>query len=366
MPKVSIIVPVYNGEKYIDNTIKMLLDSSMQDIEIVVVDDESKDSSYAICKKYAELDERVKLYRKVNEGGVYATRNYGLARATGEYVCFCDQDDFVDKTMYERMYSEAVKCSADLIMCGTGRCINGIREAFEVLEDAEYNGREIINLILANLFAGTDIYSKNAVCLSNTIWKCMIKNECIKRNQIRFMRYVNFEDDWLFLLNVLACSQKIVTVSEVLYYWRINPNSETYMAKYVENMYNKDICVERHIVDIMKKCGIDQNYIDLFHKHYSCSRYIRLIENEQKNFDCSLSKKMDVIKVIHKEDDLQDNIQIAKYYHRNYFRKKVALFFVKHRQYKMAYLFLLMFRKIKMLCMENKQWLRLEKNLSKR
>ena len=105
-PKVSIIVPVYNVEKYIRRCIDSLKNQTLEDIEIILVDDSSTDSSLEICKKAAEEDSRIKVIHKVNEGAGLA-RNAALEIAEGEYIGFADSDDYIDKEMYKTLYEKA-------------------------------------------------------------------------------------------------------------------------------------------------------------------------------------------------------------------------------------------------------------------
>ena len=117
MPKVSIIVPVYNVEKYLDRCMSSLLNQTLKDIEIIMVDDESPDNCPQLCDEYARKDERVKVIHKKN-GGLGLARNSGLEIATGEYVAFVDSDDFVDINMYQELYSTADSYDSDIVYCG--------------------------------------------------------------------------------------------------------------------------------------------------------------------------------------------------------------------------------------------------------
>src|SRR5574344_1424030 len=105
-PKVSIIVPIYNVEKYLDRCMESLLNQTLKDIEIIMVDDGSPDNCPKMCDEYAKRDKRVKVIHKKNGGLGYA-RNSGLDIATGEYVAFVDSDDYVDVNMYETLYNFA-------------------------------------------------------------------------------------------------------------------------------------------------------------------------------------------------------------------------------------------------------------------
>lgn len=117
MQKISIIVPAYNVEKYIDRCLKTLVNQTLQDIEIIIVNDGSKDKSEEIIEKYVkQYPTKIKYYEKKN-GGLSSARNYGLGYATGEYVAFLDSDDYVEKNMYEEMYNLAKKENADMVEC---------------------------------------------------------------------------------------------------------------------------------------------------------------------------------------------------------------------------------------------------------
>ena len=108
MPKISIIVPIYNVEKYLDRCVRSLCNQTLQDIEIILVDDQSPDDCPRMCDEYAKQDSRIIVIHKKNGGLGYA-RNSGMKVATGEYVAFVDSDDYVDLDMFESMYNSAKK-----------------------------------------------------------------------------------------------------------------------------------------------------------------------------------------------------------------------------------------------------------------
>ena len=112
--KVSIIVPVYNVEKYLDRCLESLVNQTLRDIEILVVNDGTKDNSQKIIDKYAKMDSRVIPFKKKN-GGLSDARNYALDKASGEYVGFVDSDDYVAKDMYEKLYNKAIEENADIV-----------------------------------------------------------------------------------------------------------------------------------------------------------------------------------------------------------------------------------------------------------
>ena len=119
-PKVSIIVPVYNCEKYIERCMDSLINQTLTDIEIIVIDDESKNATFEILKEYEKKDKRIKLLTKKNSG-VSSSRNKGIELAIGKYIAFVDGDDWIDLDCVEKMYDVAEKNKTDITMCSYTR-----------------------------------------------------------------------------------------------------------------------------------------------------------------------------------------------------------------------------------------------------
>ena len=159
MPKVSVIVPVYNVEKYLEKCLESLIMQTLSDIEIITVDDGSTDDSKKIIKKFTEkYPEKLKYYYKEN-GGLSSARNFGIPHAHGEYIAFLDSDDYIEPTMYEEMYNVAKKENSDMVECDfiweypnkkvydCGKIYNGKKEALEKARVVAWNKlikREII------------------------------------------------------------------------------------------------------------------------------------------------------------------------------------------------------------------------------
>ena len=117
MPKVSVIVPFYNVEKYIEKCLNSLVNQSLEEIEIILVNDGSQDSSKEKAKEIEKkFPNKIKYYEKAN-GGLGDARNFGIKYATGEYIAFLDSDDYVEPTMYEEMYEKAKQENADMVEC---------------------------------------------------------------------------------------------------------------------------------------------------------------------------------------------------------------------------------------------------------
>lgn len=124
IPKVSIIVPVYNGEQYLTKCINSILDQTLSDFEVIIINDGSTDNSEHICRDYSLRDDRIKVISKSN-GGLSSARNAGLRLAKGEYIGFVDSDDYVDKDMFGLLFQLAEDTQSDIAVCKLGREING-------------------------------------------------------------------------------------------------------------------------------------------------------------------------------------------------------------------------------------------------
>ena len=119
-PLLSVIIPVYNGERYLGETIECILNASYKEIELLLIDDGSSDDSAKLCAAYMKTEQRIRYIYQEN-GGIVSARNKGLLEASGDYVCFCDQDDLVEPLMYERLINKMALYEAEIGLCSTGR-----------------------------------------------------------------------------------------------------------------------------------------------------------------------------------------------------------------------------------------------------
>ena len=114
---ISIIIPVYNVEKYLNKCLNSVIEQTYKNIEVILIDDGSTDNSGKICDEYAKNDIRIKIIHQQN-GGVSTARNNGLEHATGKYITFVDSDDYIEKEMIETMAKKIMKKNADIVICG--------------------------------------------------------------------------------------------------------------------------------------------------------------------------------------------------------------------------------------------------------
>lgn len=277
---ISVIIPVYNGEQYIEKTIKCILQSSYKDIEVIVVIDGSPDHSLEICKNISRTDARVKVYEKEN-GGICQARNYGIARANGEYICVCDQDDIVRPQMYEKMMERLTTENADMCFCGTGQVVNGQVVPFETFEDATFEGRDIQKqLLLPIIFEGYDI----PIAMSKehrypSIWKAIIRRSFYEKHHLQFHAYVSFEDDYLMMIDLLSLASKVCTVKYRGYLWNVGLNSESHARKYIADIGSKQ---QKWVDDVCQSVAyteLSDEEKDYVHQVMNCKMYVDAILN---------------------------------------------------------------------------------------
>lgn len=361
--KVSVIVPIYNAADYIEKTMDMLCRSLLKEIEIIAVNDGSTDNSYEKLIKCAKQDKRIRVINKSN-GGIFEARNKGLEAAKGKYICFCDQDDVVEPQMYERMYRQIEKEQCDVAICSTGRCTDNIKTPYWVTEDTCYEKEDVIMHCFLPLVFNRSVLFKDDT-MYNTIWKCMISKYLIKKYGISFRRYVNFEDDRLFLLDVLARSQKVVLLSDVLYYWRINPASESHAARYIKGLYQKDIRFQEATIEIMICAGTEEKYQALFRNINGAWRYSRIVENEVNHTGARFREKIYIIKKIYGETDFEDNVRMATFFPENMFIRKMVCRFLERRWPVGAYGVYKLYVVIRRKCQDKSFWIKAEKKAMK-
>lgn len=163
--KISIIVPIYNVEKYLKRCVDSILNQSFKDYELILVNDGSTDSCGKICDEYKKLDDRVRVIHKKN-GGLSDARNVGIDYSECEFVSFIDSDDYIAEDMYEVLYNNLENENADISVCGYYRCLNGRNiSKFKENEYFVVNGKEALKLVLEDkkisVEACTKIYRKS-------------------------------------------------------------------------------------------------------------------------------------------------------------------------------------------------------------
>lgn len=279
-PILTAIMPVYNGEEILRETLTHLLQIQYQAFELILIDDGSSDHSGAICRQYEALDKRIHYIRQENQG-IAATRNRGLDLARGKYICFWDQDDIVIEEGYFGLLNKMQKEHAQMGMCSTSQLIRGSISNCETIQDSVCTGEKIQKEFLYPLlFRG---YQYPFINLGNyiygSVWKCIFRLDFITDNHIRFQKFINYEDDWIFVTQALCCVQKVVTTSKTGYCWRVNEHSESHKKIYIENLQKKFAALDEYIFHYLEKSIKNKNILDQYQKINLCEHYTALYRN---------------------------------------------------------------------------------------
>ena len=215
---ISIIVPVFNTEKYLDKCIQSILGQTYSNIELLLIDDGSTDSSGAICDKYVTQDSRVRVFHKPNEG-VPIARNWGLDNAKGEWITFVDSDDWIDTDMYEKMYNAVMQNKADMVSCDL------------LMEHKDYS----------RIFSYNNKYDDHQlmyVCLVPisveyfAMWNKLVSREVYDRGGIRASIGPNMWEDVELMTKIRYFSKSSCVINKPFYHYnRMNESSITSTLK---------------------------------------------------------------------------------------------------------------------------------------
>lgn len=227
IPKVSVIVPIYNVEKYLGRCMESLLNQTLKDIEIIMVDDGSPDSCPQMCDDWAARDTRIKVIHKKNAGLGYA-RNSGLEIAAGEYVAFVDSDDYVDTSMYETLWNEAVSSNADAVFCGfkTEQRNGQWTDCDEVAARTVWDGDDVKNFMLDMIASAPHVKAERKYQMS--VWHSIYRRSIIEENHIRFHSEREIvSEDLPFQVDFFLKVNRLVYIPRSFYYYCLNGTSLT-------------------------------------------------------------------------------------------------------------------------------------------
>lgn len=252
MCKISIIVPVYNTEKYLEKCLNSLISQTLEDIEILCINDGSTDNSIKILEQYANRDLRVKIINKKN-AGLSAARNTGISQAKGEYLGFVDSDDYVDLNFYEKLYNTAKEYNASIAVAGIIR-FNDFHKKYHL---------KLNETILSN-----DLKTKLKLCDvpdKSYVWNKIYKTDEFKKSNLNFSEGVYYEDV-IFTPKALYYLKDMVTVPDTYYYYYRRSKS---IVTLKSEKANKDLSrAKEYAANFFKEHNIDISDIETITKRY--------------------------------------------------------------------------------------------------
>ena len=262
MPKVSVIVPIYNVEKYLEKCINSLLSQTLEDIQIILVNDGSKDNSGNIAKECEKNNKNRIIYVEKENGGLSDARNYGLKYATGDFIAFLDSDDYIEKNAYEEMYNKAIEENADYVECDfIWEFPNKIRV------DKQYpykNKKEMLSFVRV------------------VAWNKLIKRQLITDNNLEFPKGLRYEDVE-FTYKLIPFVNKFAYVDKPFIHYVQREGS----IANVQNERTAEIfTVLDNVIEFYKKNNIYEEYRDELEYNYAryllCSSLKRMCKIKDK------------------------------------------------------------------------------------
>lgn len=326
IPKVSIIIPVYNVEPFLDQCVQSVLNQTLKEVEVILVDDGSPDRCPAMCDEYAKRDYRIKVVHKKN-GGLGFARNSGLDVAMGEYVAFVDSDDFIASDMMETLYNVAVKYNADEVRGGVIFYEDGketIRR--DVDKITVFRGKdEVKRFVFDYLGPAPEEYRDCKYMMA--VWLALHSRKVIEENHIRFTsERQTLSEDLVFGMDLFPKMNCVVCIPNGFYYYRNNPQSLTHhfsweKYKRQETLFN---IVRERLDAVYSKEEYWPHYLRL--KFLSMRNYIATAFSINGNF----LEKRALVKAM-----LQDNLWHDLFTEYPYSRlprtKRIYFFLAKHQ-----------------------------------
>lgn len=276
MIKLSIIVPVYNAEAFLERAINSISSYKGNDIEFILINDGSTDNSKSICDRFANQDSRIKVFHIENRGVSHA-RNFGMKKSEGEYIQFIDSDDFLTENAVEEILDAIKKYNSDLVNFGY------IKYYKNELKRSEIKYNELI-VNDYNKFLAVCGYGYKNLLLHSPCFK-VYKKDILVRNNIEFNENFDFGEDLLFNIEYLKVIDNVSIIPKALYNYNLEQGDNSLTNKYREDRFEKFYLLVRKLVDFLKSREFDtkENLENIYSTFYIsslyCTQHIAFAEN---------------------------------------------------------------------------------------
>lgn len=323
MCEISIIIPVYNGEKTIKRCVDSILNQTFKDLEIILVDDGSKDSSLDICNSLADENKKIKVFSQSNCGSSVA-RNLGIEKSNGKYIMFCDCDDTVSSEWCKNLYNKIEQNKNSMPYCG-----------FIITDEFSIEVSKVKNNNLNKQIDMDDFFYIDEMGLSGFVWNKIFSKEVIIKNNIKFDKNIRFNEDLKFVLEYIVYIDKIIyTDSEDYYYHSFEDSlSKNYNEKEFDKWRLKYLEWKSYFIRISKK-----NHVQNCRKCANMYLYHFLV-SLNNTFDyrneASFLDKCKYNRYIIKNDIFQECLELADTSNEN----KLYIKILKSKSYILYFLF---------------------------
>lgn len=262
MPKISVIVPVYNTKKYLDSCMRSIAHQTLEDLEIILVDDGSNDGSYDLCEEWKKKDSRILLIHQKNRG-LGGARNTAMRKASGEFILFVDSDDWIDENCCEDLYNSAIDNQSDLVLMGE-TIFNEDKQNYEGSWRNYYGEKPAI------------VTKSNFVKCISPAWGRLYRTAFIRENELLFAEGIYYEDNSFGFL--VSCLAKRISFSGNHYFYRQHKSSVTHRNDHTMI----DLCSDFYYFNsLVNEKGLTETQIEwcYYWYIYVFSVYIKYIDN---------------------------------------------------------------------------------------
>ena len=277
---ISVIIPAYNSEKYLERCLDSVLNQTYKDLQIIVVDDGSTDNSGQILDDYAMKDSRVEVIH-IENGGVSNARNTGIERAKGEYIAFVDSDDAIKENMYEELLQVIENTNVDIVSSDLLMDDKLVKHNIEA--DRIYQKEDIEKEIL-------HLFTKNNSIALMAFYNKLIRAKVLKDNNVRFYVGFSYQEDLMFMINVLANAESLYYLPKA--YYQYFPMPTGLYSSYRQNSGEKFIESRRKIIELIEKYQIQNIDWAHFHNTYLYNICYFVYRTSQRIKDKKLRKEL--------------------------------------------------------------------------
>ena len=298
--KISIIIPVFNVEKYIEKCLESVINQTYENLEIIVVDDGSTDHSGFICDEYAKKDERIRVIHQDNKG-ISVTRNVGINEASGDYIAFVDSDDYIDNEMYEILLKCIETYDADIAICKFDRFDN---HKHYLNEDSEQ----------ITIYEGYDIFEyefrkHEHIQMTHVLWNKLYKKEMF--HNIKFLPD-RIAEDFFIHNHIYGKSKKIVLIDKSLYHYCIGRN-ESYMSMSYNGNRIDEIYARQERVYMVKDKVSKELYQEMITEYINTSMlHMQYIEDSNLEVEEKQKLMKDICNILTKDKKILQKNMIHK------------------------------------------------------
>ncbi len=341
--KISVIVPVYNAEKTIKRCVDSIIEQTLENIEIILINDGSTDQSIKILKELQKKDNRVILINKKNEG-VSATRNYGLKIARGEFIGFIDSDDIIEKNMFEELYNQINSNLIDIVMCKFKIFYNKniIKENFFLNTNSHDQLKKEIILNMIGLENEEKFNKLNTIM--GSVWRSIYRKDVIINNNILFDNDISYSEDLIFNLKFMTKCKELRVINKYLYKYFI------YDTSLSKSFSPNSIIESKKSLSIILKIA-NENNIDIISDRRLYFAYFRYLISILNNIVNSCSKdKVRLISKLLNDKEFINGLNHIEYRKLN--KKNKFYYFIFKSKNKLAIYTYIFIKKIKKILKE--------------